>query len=1732
MPEATEVREPRAESREPRAESREPRAELRPRPGRLCPLPGRGADPVGRAGSAGRERQSRRLTPRLRHPAGAASSPGFLARIPRAAARLRLAFAALLLAPVLPGAAVAQAAEPAITLAFEFGTEIEVREGAGSLALRLVAETTEDRAPEEDFEVTVRTRRDRVTATAGTDYTEFSGPYVFPAAGFAREGGRYVQTVSMDLGILDDEIGEQVEYTELLFDTDTLPSHVTPPSSLLTVVINDDEPWPVMSVADVQAEEGEDLVFTLVADLPRAYRYSVIYTLGNDTATEVEDFGHPSPSHVVFDEGQTKKTVTVPTLEDDLAEGDETFEFHILGADAYEITLEVANPVAIGTILDDDHAPEIETERLTGRVGETAVGGLSARDADHDRLTLRWRLAGGADAARFTLTEEGALSFAAPPVLEPAGDADGDGVYELTVEVSDGSNPVRGALAVALEAVLAPSAPARLTTASGDGEATLYWEAPEDDGGSPVLGYEYRIWEVDRHAWHAIPGGASARSHTVTGLTNGRWYSVHLRAVNAAGGWRCDGSGGVEFPPHEGCARKGVTPVADAPGAPVGVRAEVVATAWRASGREVEVSWGAPENRSAHPLVWYWVEADHDGRGWTYDPSQEVSGPRGYRTYSGGGGYLTRFADAGTRSVMFPDTASEWSFRVAALYARAPSADNPERAVRGPFSEVVRVAGPSLSVSDASATEGTDTALAFTVTLDRASSGTVSVDYATVDGTATAGADYTQASGTLVFAPGETRKTVEVPILDDTVEDDGETLSLVLSNPSGAVLRDAEATGTIMNTEEPSAGTPLTARFTGVPESHDGTSAFTFELTFSENFPIGYATLRDSAFEVSGGAVTGARRLDRPSNLRWEITVEPGTRGTLTIALPERACTETGAVCAADGRALAARVEAVVPGPDSAPAVPAVSIAASASPVTEGADAAFTLSRTGDASAALTVAVEVTESGAMLAGDAPVEAAFAAGSATAELTVATDDDEAAEAASAVTAAVAAGAGYTVDADAGSAAVTVEDDDAAPVIATPAALDAPENATAVATLEATDADTAPEGLAWSLAGGADADAFTLSAEGVLAFGAAKDYESPDDADGDGAYAVTVRVTDGANPVEAALAVHLVDVDDTAPALAAAAVDGATLTLTFDEALDGSSVPGADAFAVAVEDAARTVDAVTLSGSAVTLTLATAAAHGETVTVGYVPPAGAGALQDGAGNAVAGLSDRAVENTTPAPSNTAPTGLPIIAGTVQVGETLTASAEGIEDLDGLADAAFAWQWVSNDGTADTDIEDATEAAYTPVAADAGRTLKVRVTFTDDGGTQESLVSAATAAVAAAPAEVSIAAAASPVTEGSDAVFVLRRTGDASAALAVAVGVSQAGAVLAGAAPSEASFAAGASETRLAVATQDDAAGEADGRVTVSVSSGAGYRVAAGAGTAGVDVFDDDRAAAPATVTTVWSADMAVVDYGNGSIGGFSADDFSNTAGSAGLEAQWLWYYAPKRKLHLSFANAGVPGGGKLTLHLGDVALALRENSAGELAFRWHDVDLDWTGGETVAVRLTQESAAQAPASGAAVSVADAQVREAAGAVLAFRVRLAQAQDSAVSVRYATANGTATAGTDYVTASGAVRFAPGATERTVAVAVLDDGYDEGSETMTLKLSAPFGAEVSDGQATGTIVNTDPVPKAWLARFGRTVAGQVVDAIGARLTGEAGAGSHVTLAGAAARARRQRRGGHAGPA
>ncbi len=167
------------------------------------------------------------------------------------------------------------------------------------------------------------------------------------------------------------------------------------------------------------------------------------------------------------------------------------------------------------------------------------------------------------------------------------------------------------------------------------------------------------------------------------------------------------------------------------------------------------------------------------------------------------------------------------------------------------------------------------------------------------------------------------------------------------------------------------------------------------------------------------------------------------------------------------------------------------------------------------------------------------------------------------------------------------------------------------------------------------------------------------------------------------------------------------------------------------------------------------------------------------------------------------------------------------------------------------------------------------------------------------------------------------------------------------------------------------------------------------------------------------------------------------------------------------------------------------------------------------EFAAAGLQPAHKVRGPDALATLSVAAARVTEEADATLGFVVSLSREASETVTVDFATADGTAAAGRDYTAAVGTLTFAPGETQKTVSVAVLDDAHDEGEETLTLTLSNASGAHIADDTATGTIENDDPLQRAWLARFGRTAAQRVLDGVQARLEAPRESGMQARFAG-----------------
>ena len=196
---------------------------------------------------------------------------------------------------------------------------------------------------------------------------------------------------------------------------------------------------------------------------------------------------------------------------------------------------------------------------------------------------------------------------------------------------------------------------------------------------------------------------------------------------------------------------------------------------------------------------------------------------------------------------------------------------------------------PELSFDNINITVDEDgSQAALSVELSQASADTVTVDYATSDITAEAGDDYTETSGTLTFAPGETVKAIIVPILDDAIYETLERFNVTLSNPTGATLPAFPGAQINIAVDE----SPPTATIADVTVSEGAdTMTVTLNLSHESSRRTVYET---TTSRVGGTATQGADYENFLSGGEARITVPAGdTQASLDITITDDAAAET-----------------------------------------------------------------------------------------------------------------------------------------------------------------------------------------------------------------------------------------------------------------------------------------------------------------------------------------------------------------------------------------------------------------------------------------------------------------------------------------------------------------------------------------------------------------------------------------------------------------------------------------------------------------------------------------------------------------------------------------------------------------------------------------------------------------------------------------------------------------------
>ncbi len=201
----------------------------------------------------------------------------------------------------------------------------------------------------------------------------------------------------------------------------------------------------------------------------------------------------------------------------------------------------------------------------------------------------------------------------------------------------------------------------------------------------------------------------------------------------------------------------------------------------------------------------------------------------------------------------------------------------------GDFGDVL----PGLAISDASIVEGNSGAasLAFTVSLSAVSAQTVTVNYATANGTATSGSDYAAGSGTLTFAPGVLSQTILVSVLGDTTAESNETFAVNLSGAVNAAVLDGQGLGTIVNDDVTLPKVSINSVTT--KEGGSGFTNMIFTLSLSaaskQSISVSYAT-------VDGTAVAGSDYVAQSGTVTFAAGA---TKATITIKVYGDAIAET-----------------------------------------------------------------------------------------------------------------------------------------------------------------------------------------------------------------------------------------------------------------------------------------------------------------------------------------------------------------------------------------------------------------------------------------------------------------------------------------------------------------------------------------------------------------------------------------------------------------------------------------------------------------------------------------------------------------------------------------------------------------------------------------------------------------------------------------------------------------------
>ena len=1593
------------------------------------------------------------------------------------------------------------------------------------------------------------------TNAAASDFTLSAGPTLTIAAGATSSTGSVTVTAV-------DNSTDEADKSVTVSGSATNSQGITQPSSVM-LTITDDDGAPTLSIGSASVTEGNSgsasLTFTVSLDAASGKQVTVGYAEGaGGTATSGTDYTALSAGTLTFAAGDTSKTVVVSVRGDTTDEPNETVVV-VLSSPTNAIVSATAGS-GTGTITDDDDAPTVTLALSRSSIAESGATNRTTITArlDHPSsqpTTITVAAAPGTNAAAsdFTLS-------AGPTLTIAAGATSSTGSVTVTAvdnmrDDPDKSVTVSGS-ATNLQGITQPAS-LTLTITDDDGEPTLSIDSPsvaEGDSGSASLTFTVSLDAASGKqvtVGYAEGAGGTATSGTdYTALSAG---TLTFAAGDTSKTVVVSVRGDTTDEPNET-----VVVVLSSP-----TNAIVSATAGSGTGTITDdddaptvtlaLSRSSIAESGATNRTTITARLDH--------PSSQPT----TITVAAAPGTNAAASDftlsAGpTLTIAAGATSSTGSVTVTAVDNMR---DDPDKSVTvsgsatnlqgitQPASVTLTITDddgePTLSIDSPSVAEGDSgsASLTFTVSLDAASGKQVTVGYAEgAGGTATSGTDYTALSaGTLTFAAGDTSKTVAVSVRGDTTDEPNETVVVVLSSPTNAIVSATAGSGT-------------------------GT------ITDDDDAPTVTLALSRSSIAESGATnrTTVTAKLDRPSSAATTITVAaaPGTNAaasdftlsagpTLTIAAGATSSTGSVTVTAVDNSTDEADKSVTVSGsatnsqgitqPSSVTLTitdddgePTLSIDSPSVAEGDSGSASLTFTVSLDAASGKQVTVSYAEgaggtatSGTDYTALSAGTLTFAAGDTSKTVTVSVTGDTTDEPNETVVVALSGPTNATVSATASSGTGTITDDDATPKVTLALSRTsipesgATNNTTVTAKLDRPSSAATTITVAAAPGTNAAASDFTLSAGPtlIIAAGATSSTgsvtvtavdNSTDEADKSVTVSGTATNSQGITQ-PSSVALTITD-DDGEPTLSIGsasvtegnsgsanltftvsldAASGKQVTVAYAEGAGGTATSGTDYTALsagtltfAAGDTSKTV-AVSVRGDTTdepNETVVVALSGPTNATVSATAGSGTGTITDDDATPKVTLalsrSSIAESGATNSTTVTARLDRPSSAATtITVAAAPGANAAaGDFTLNASPTLTIAAGATSSTGSVTvTAVDNSTD--------EADKSVTVSGTATNSQGiTQPSNL---TLTITDDDGEPTLSIGSASVTEGNSGSANLTFTVslDAASGKQVTVayaegagGTATSGTDYTALSAGTLTFAAGDTSKTVVVSVRGDTTDEPNETVVVVLSSPTNTIVSATAGSGTGTITDDDDAP---TVTLALSR-TSVPESGA----------TNNTTVTAKLDHP----SSEDTTITVSAAAGANAASGDFTLSAGPTLTiaAGTTSSSGTVTVTAVDNTRDdpdksvpVSGSATNSQGITQPSSVMLTITDddgvPTLSIGSASVTEgnSGSANLTFTVSLDAASGKQVTVGYAEgAGGTATSGTDYTALSaGTLTFAAGDTSKTVAVLVRGDTTDEPNETVVVTLSSPTNAAVSAtaGSGTGTITDDDDAPKVTLA-------------------------------------------------